>query len=310
MALLTLPRISFASRYPEHAITIIVPFAPGGSTDIVAKAISAALEKELGQSVRVINRSGHGGVTGTLQLLKAPNDGYTLGMGTVSTTATNPAINKSIGYDAQRDLTPIINIASTPNVLAVHPLFRAKTFDEFLEEVRQHPGRYSYASTGSGGIVHLQMEILKSAAQLDLVHIAFRGAAPALTDVLNGQIMIVLDNLPSALPHVMAGRLRPLAVAAPNRLPDLPFIPTFKELGFPEVNRNAFYGLVGPKDLPREIVGRINSAMQNAIESPEVRKKLLDIGATPLGGSPEDFERQIREEFLAYKEIVEKLNLK
>ncbi|MES2888603.1 MAG: tripartite tricarboxylate transporter substrate-binding protein [Pseudomonadota bacterium] len=309
LALVTGPA-AWAGTYPEREITLILPFATGGTTDIVATTVAPLLEKELGQKIKILSRSGQGGVTGTLELLKAPSDGYTLGMATVSTTATNPAINKALKYDPLVDLTPIINIVATPNVLAVHPLFKADNFKQFLEELQRKPGKYSYASTGSGGIAHLQMEIFKSLTKTDIVHIAFRGASPAIGDVLNGQVMVLLDNLPSSMVYLKSGRLRPLAVAAPKRLAEFPEVPTFKELGLDSVNRSAYYGLVGPKDLPKEVVRRLNAAMTEVLKHPDVRKKLLAHGAFILGGSPEDFHRQIADELAYYKREIEGLGLK
>lgn len=299
-----------AGTYPEREITLIVPFATGGTTDIVATIMSPLLEKELGQKIKIVSRSGQGGVTGTMELLKAQSDGYTLGMATVSTTATNPAINKTLKYDPLVDLTPIINIVATPNVLAVHPLFKAENFKQFVEELQRHPGKYSYGSTGSGGIVHLQMEIFKAVTKTDILHIAFRGASPAIGDVLNGQVTVLLDNLPSSMGHLKSGRLRPLAVAAPKRLVDFPEVPTFKELGLESVNRSAYYGLVGPKDLPKEVVRRLNAAVSEVLKHPDVRKKLHAHGAFILGGSPEDFHRQIADELAYYQREINSLGLK
>jgi tripartite-type tricarboxylate transporter receptor subunit TctC len=296
--------IAFAD-YPNKEITLIVPFASGGTTDIIANAVVPLLEKELGQRIKMISRSGQGGVVGTMELLKAPNDGYTIGMATVSTTASNPAINRSLKYDPVKDLAPIINIAATPNMLAVHPLFNAGNYTEFLKEVKANPGKYSYASTGSGGIAHLQMEIFKSLTRTEIVHIAFRGAAPAITDVLNGQVMILFDNLPSSISYIKAGKLRPLAVASQRRLAEFPDVPTFKELGLEQVNRYAYYGLVGPKGLSKEKVSRLNSAVSEVLKNPEVRKNLIAQGAIPLGGTPDDFSRQIAEELLFYRNEIE-----
>jgi len=242
--------------------------------------------------------------------VRAAPDGYSLGMATVSTTASNPAINPRVPYDPVTDFTAIINIAATPNVIAVHPSFPAKDYKSFVEVLRRSPGRYSYASSGAGGIGHLQTELWKSLTGLFVLHIPYRGAGPALADTVAGQVPVIFDNLPSALPHIQAGRLVAMAVAAPQRVAALPDVPTFKELGLEPVNRMAYYGILGPKGLPREVVDKVNAATRKALEDPAVRKRIEDTGSIIVANTPEQFAAQIKAEFEVYKKVVETARLK
>jgi tripartite-type tricarboxylate transporter receptor subunit TctC len=298
------PFAAQAQGYPNKPVRLIVPFAPGGTTDIVARVISEPLGKALGQPVIVDNKAGGGGSVGALELVRAPKDGYTLGMATVSTTAANPAINPKIGYDPVKDFAPVINIAATPNVIAVHPSFPAKDYKTFLEVLKKNPGKYSYATSGTGGIGHLQTELYKSLTGVFMTHIPYRGAGPALNDVIGGQVPIIFDNLPSALPHIQAGKLVAIVVAAPQRLPQLPNVPTFKEVGLEPVNRMAYYGILAPAGTPRDIVDKVQAAVAKSLQDAAVRKRIEDTGSIVLGNKPEEFAAQIQAEYDVYRKVV------
>jgi len=301
---------TYAQTFPAKSIRLIVPFAPGGSTDLIARIVAEPLGKLLGQSVVVDNKAGAGGAVGALEVARATPDGYTLGLTTASSAATNPAINPAIAYKPLTDFTPIINMVATPNVLAVNPSFPAKDMAGFLKVLRANPGKYDFASSGTGGVGHLQMELFKSLTKTFVVHIPYAGAGPALRDTVGGQVPIIFDNLPSAMPHIKDKRLIALAVAAPERVAELPDVPTFKELGLEPVNRPALYGIWAPKGLPAPLVDQLNAAVRKVLQDPAVIKRIEASGSRVIANSPAEFAAQLKAEYEVYKKVVDAQKLK
>lgn len=307
---LTLMAGAATAQYPNKPVKLIVPFAPAGTTDIVARIVADQLSKELGQTVIVENRAGGGGAIGADVVAKSAPDGYTLGVATVSTMAVNPAANARIPYNNFTDFIPVTKFVAVPNVLAVHPSVPAKDYKEFVALLKKNPGKYSFATSGTAGIGHMMGELFMSATNTDMVHIPYKGAGPAVLDVVGGQVPVLFDNLPSSKSQIDAGNMRLLAVAAPKRLAAYPNIPTFAELGIPEVNDPAWYGMVVPAKTPKDIVDKLYAASVKAVNNPATRDKLALQGAEPVANTPAEFAKDIKAEYDKMKAIVVKKGIK
>ncbi len=297
--------------YPNKPIRLIVPFPAGGTTDIVARMVSDELGKNLGQPIVVENRGGGGGAIGASEVVKAAPDGYTIGVATVSTMAVNPACNPKLPYRSPDDFATITNLAAVPNIIVVNPAkVQAQNMADFVKFLKANPGKLSYASSGTCGIGHMMGELFKATSGTFIVHIPYRGAGPALNDVLAGQVEILFDNIPSSLPHVQSGKLRALAVAAPQRVAALPNVPTLAELKMAPVNDQVWYGLVAPAGTPPEIIRRLNDAAVKALATPTVRDRLRQQAAEPVGNTPEQFRAQIIAERDKMIDLVKRQGIK
>jgi len=289
--------------YPTKPIRLLLGYTPGGATDIVARILAAKLQEALGQPVIVENKPGAGSNIASELVAKSAPDGYTLLVGTIA-NATNMVVYKKLGYDTLRDLAPITQLMSAPSVLSVHPSFPAKNLQELIALARRNPGKYAFASTGSGGSPHLAGELLKLRANIDLIHVPYKGAAPAQADLLGGQVQMAFQTALSAVPHLQSGQLRAIAVAANKRLAQLPDVPTMAEAGLPDFEVSSWNGLFAPAKTPPEIIARLHREAVKALALPDVRAKLLAEGAEPVGSAPEEFAAYIRAEIDKWGRVV------
>jgi tripartite-type tricarboxylate transporter receptor subunit TctC len=301
---LALPASAQAQPYPSRPVILVVPFAAGGSTDVIARVVAEAMRYHLGQGVIVENRAGAGGSIGTAAIAKAPPDGYTIGMGTASTLAINPAAYKNLAYNVLTDLAPVGGIAAVPNIMTVNADVPAKTMAEFVALAKAQPGKFSYGSSGNGSVSHLLGEQFKLATNTDLIHVPYRGIGPALADAVSGQIQVLFDNLPTSLPQVEAGKLRALAVSGPKRSAALPNVPTFAEVGLEDMNWMAFFGIVAPAGTPPAVISRLNTALGRSFSDALVRQRLRELQAEVTGGDPEKFEAEYRKALDAMRRAV------
>ena len=299
-----------AQSYPAKPIALIVPFPPGGSTDIIGRITADGLARELGQPFVVDNRGGAGGAIGAKAIADAAPDGYTLGIATLSTHVVNPVVQRDLRYDPLADFSFISEIASVPNVVSVHPSVPARTLAELITLARQQPGKLNFGTPGVGSLGHLIGETFKYSAKVDMTHVPYRGAGPALNDALAGQVQVLFDNLPSSLPQIHAGKLRALAVAAEKRVASLPDVPTFAEAGHPLVNDPSWFGLVGPARLAPEIVARLHAALVATLRQPEVAKRLDTAASTPVGNSPDAYRKVVADALANTRKVVREANLK
>jgi tripartite-type tricarboxylate transporter receptor subunit TctC len=293
-----------AGPWPAKAIRFVVPFPPGGPLDTVARALAQAMTMSWGQPVIVDNRPGAGGGIGADIVAKSPGDGYTLLMGAVSTHAINASLYAKIPYDPLKDFIPVTQVANVPNVLVVNPGVAANSVQELIALAKKNPGTLNFASGSNGSTGHLAGELFKSMAGIDMQHIPYKGAAPATSDLLAGQVSLMFDNLASATPLIKSGKLRALAVTTLRRTPFFPELPTISESGLPGFDLSTWFGVFVPAGTPPDIVARLNAELVRILKTPEMRERLASLGAEPVGNSPAEFLAYIRSEIPKYAKVI------
>jgi len=304
-ALLLAPlAVQAQDTFPTKPITIIVPFPAGGTTDILARVVGQYMRDDLGQAVVVDNRAGAGGNIGGQLVARAKPDGYTIFMGTVGTHAINQSLYKKMSFDPIKDFAPLSRVAMVPNLLVAHPSQPYKDVKEMIAYAKANPGKVTFGSSGSGSSIHLSGELFKQMAGVDMLHVPYRGSAPAVTDLLGGQIAVMFDNLPSAIAQVKSGKLRALAVTTAKRSPALPDVPTIAEGGVPGYEATSWFGLLAPANTPAPVVAKLNASILKALADPEVKKKMEEQGAEPLGEKPEQFAEFIQSETAKWGGVV------
>lgn len=295
--------------YPAKPIRLVLPFPPGAPSDIIGRALGNKLAEQMGVAVVADNRVGAGGNIGLVIVSKAQPDGYSIVL-TTPAIALSPSLYKNLGYDPQNDLTPIARLAAIENVMLIHPGVPAKTLRDFVELARRQPGRLTYGSGGPGTTNHLANELLKSLEKIDLLHVPYKGATVATVALMGAEVDEVIVSVASALPYIRTGRVRPIAVLSEKRVAALPDVPTAKEAGVPGFYVSIWYGMLGPGNLPRELVTRLNKEALQALNAPEVRKSFAAQGVDPWPGTPAEFDSLIRSETARYAKIIEKAGLK
>ena len=302
--LLAVAATGAAAQYPSKPIHIIVPSAPGDGSDLTARLISDKLSTALGQPVIVENKLGAGGVVGTEFAARQPADGYTLIMANAGSHAINAALYSKLSYDPAKDFTAVALVAVSPNMMSINPSLPVKTVGEFIAYAKAHPGEINYASGGNGSSAHLSAELFKSMTGIQMNHVPYKGSTPALTDLIGGQVQVMIGNLPPMLPHVKAGKLRALAVTTLKRYPGLSDIPTVAESGLAGFETVAWFGLFAPAGTPKEIVARLNREVNTIAAQPDTRERLLALGMEPALGSPEDYTARQLADIAKWNKVV------
>ena len=299
-----------AQQYPTKAVRLIVGFPAGGTSDIMARLTGQKLSEAWGQTFIIDNRPGAGGNIGTELVAKAAPDGYTLLVSPGSTLTSNPAVYSKVPFDTVRDFAPVTMIAGVPNALVVHPSVPASNVKELIALAKSRPGQLAYASTGAGQSTHLSAELLKTSARINMIHVPYKGSAPALTDIVAGQVSVMFDNLPSVLPFIKSGRLKPLAVSSAARSRALPEVPTVAESALPGFDVTVWFAVLAPAATPREIVNRLNAEVVKAIKTQDMRDRLAQQGAEAIGNTPEDFAAIIKRDLAKWAKVVKDANIK
>jgi tripartite-type tricarboxylate transporter receptor subunit TctC len=299
-----------AQDYPSKPIRLVVPFAAGGATDVLARLVGERLTATLGQQVVVDNRPGAGGNIGSDIVARAEPDGYTILMGAVGTHAINPSLYPKMPYDPVKDFAPVTLVASVPNVLVVNPEVPANSVQELIDLAKAKPGELNFASSGNGTSIHLSGELFKAMTGTDIVHVPYKGSGPAVTDLLGGQVQMMFDNMPSSLPHVKAGKLRALGVTSAKRSPALPEVPTIAEAGVPSYDATSWFGILAPAGTSEPVVTRLQGAIVQALGEPEMRQRMADLGAEPVGDTPAEFGQFIAAEIAKWAKVVNDAGVK
>ncbi|MCE7530423.1 tripartite tricarboxylate transporter substrate binding protein [Polynucleobacter sp. IMCC 29146] len=307
VALFSLPALA-QQTYPQKPITLVVPYPPGGSADILARALAPKLGERLGQTILIENRAGAGTAIGAKAVASAAPDGYTLLLGTVSSNAINPAMTK-VGYDPIKDFVAIAPVAAISFVLVANPTFPRNNVGELIAYAKANPEKVSYASAGPGTSNHLAGVMLASAAQINLVHVPYKGSAPALNDVIGGHVPIMFDLIATAQPMIQAGKVKALAVTSKARTSLLPQVPTMRESGLADYQVSAWFGIFGPAEMPIAIINKLNLEITAVIKNPEMQKRLRELGAEPETATPQEYERFVREEAAKWVTVVKLANL-
>ena len=304
-----LPLGAAAQAFPSKPIKIIVPYSPGGTTDLVARLVAQKLSERFGQPVLVDNKPGANGLIGADAVAKAAPDGYTLGIASPGTHAANASLYKTMPYDTIRDFTPVTLAVSAPMLLVVHPSLGVNSVKELIAAAKAKPGAISYASGGSGSSQHLAMELFKNMAGVDMTHVPYKGSAASYPDILGGTVKVEMDVLPTALPPVKAGRLKVLATGSSKRLAILPDLPTIAESGVPGYESSSWYGFVAPANLPPALLQKLNGEIVRALREPDVKDKLVNAGVIVVAGTPQEFAAHIRSEMDKAARIIKTANI-
>jgi tripartite-type tricarboxylate transporter receptor subunit TctC len=298
------------ATYPNRPIQLVVTVPPGGAADIVARVIGGKLSDGLGQPVLIVNRGGAGGTTAAAQVAKSEPDGYTLLLNTIATHGIGPHIYANLPYDPVKDFSPVMLVVKLPLIMVVNADLPARTVNDVIALAKAKPGELSFSSSGTGGAPHLAGELFKGLTGTDLLHVPYRGSGPAVIDLIAGRIAMMFDATPSLLPHISAGKLRPLAAASPQRHRLLPDVPSFAELGYPGMDIALWYGIAAPGGTPAPIVQRLNAELAKIVDMPDVRKNLAEQGADLQGGSAEDFAAFMRNESARWSSVVKQAGIK